>query len=283
LDSVDYIVAQALPSQKVYIYRTTEKGDPIYSVSYPAVQLPKIHFFSKMRSTGSKGLFIYFFDRDKYFQNVPVLYKNFNALFAENPDLEKSTDIFSAIEYKYGLFEKYKELVSQERKDDSLGIKPRAYLDHPDMGLIKEKLRTNLLALVKYKAVEDTSDLVNVFLSDITTFAGLSSNQTRLISRLIMNDLNPKSVSASMGAVRKNLNCYRQPYYNFLGMDISDYYLAILTKCQREQYEDHLRLLNYWLVVCENEIFKDIRRKIKLTESMEVKELLETAIRKMIE
>ena len=282
LDSVDYIVAQALPSKKIYMFRRTNVSeDPIFSISYPAIQLPKIHFFEKMKSARSKGFFIYFFDREKYLLNVPALYKGSDELNVENPELDKMTDVFSLIEYRYGLYEKYMELVSEQRKDDSLGIgKPVGF---PDMNLIKDKLRTNWLALVKYGAFKDSADLTNVFLSDITSFAGLSTNQTRLISRLIMNDLNPKSISTAVRQVRTTLNCYRQPYYNFLGTDISDQYLTILTKHQREQYEDHLRLLNYWLGVCENEVLKYIRKDVKFNDSSDVMRLIRTEIRRLIE
>ena len=98
-----------------------------------------------------------------------------------------------------------------------------------------------------------------------------------------MNDLNPKSISTAVRQVRTTLNCYRQPYYNFLGTDISDQYLTILTKHQREQYEDHLRLLNYWLGVCENEVLKYIRKDVKFNDSSDVMRLIRTEIRRLIE
>jgi hypothetical protein len=236
-----------------------------------------------MKSTGSKGFFIYFFYKEKYFQNVPVLYKSSGQLLIENPESGTMTDMFSFIEYRYGLYEKYKELVSQQRKDDSLGIKNTIGSDQPDWNVVKEKLRTNWLALVKYAAFKDSSVLTNLFLSDITTFAGLSANQTRLIKQQIMNDQDPKSVSFAIRQMRKSLNCYRQPYYNFLGTDISDQYLTILTKHQREQYEDHLRLLNYWLGVCENEVSKHVRKDARFNDSSDLMELIRIEIRRLVE
>ena len=213
---------------------------------------PQIKFLEMIKFSmqySDNPFFVYFFNDEKYWNDVIGFYSDGNISFIDE-NFHIYSDIKEIIKSRYGSVEKYLEIVEDTRYKEQL----------------KNKIKNieEAKAIVKNDYVQwenefplDTLEVFNLFITEMDSIVKLSVEQKALIKQKVID------------RIRKyQLRTYARCGIPFYNEDITYEVKSILTKNQFEKYLEQ-RAIKSWLVTeASKNIYYYLKREIKTPEDL---------------